>query len=99
MNMRKFKVGDKVRFKTYKEFVKEFGKPNEFDSFGNVKFGFTDNMYMFLGERGKINKIFGDFIKLKLKNKKINCELERFSISADMIKLINDIDIRKEFKL
>lgn len=79
MSKYKFKVGDRVQFKTWGEMKKEFGANNE----GDIEIGFIKEMKYLCGTQATIDYIHESIIKLKDFTSKGKTD---WTYSADMIK-------------
>lgn len=83
----KFKVGDKVKIKSWEEMQKEFGLDCDGDI--NCKWRFVDGMKKFCGSTATISAIDSSG-EVKLTSTSSNLDFYKWRFSTDMIKKAND---------
>lgn len=92
----KFKVGDKVKIKSWEEMEKEFGLlPN---GSINCNFGFIREMEEYCGATATISGINSDG-KVELTSTSSNLDFSKWHFSTDMIKKENDFKIGDKVRI
>ena len=92
----KFKVGDKVKIKSWQEMKEEFG----LDCNGNIDCNlcFTDSMKKYCGKTATISGINSDG-KVELTSTSSNLDFSKWHFSTDMIKKENDFKIGDKVRI